>query len=57
MVGFHTVRVPQCIQQAEETPTAKLLREANECHANLSFELDAYEMNMYLLIDLFFNYI
>ena len=42
-----------CIHQAEETPTAKLLREDNECCAKLSFELDAYGVNLneYVFID------
>jgi hypothetical protein len=35
-----------CIQQAEETPTAKLLREDNEHCADLSFELDTYGVNL-----------
>ena len=46
-LAFHTHFPWSHIQWAEETPTAKLLREDNEhCHgADLSFELDTYGIN------------
>ena len=41
-LAFHTHFPWSHIQWAEETPTAKLLREDNECHA----ELDTYGVNL-----------
>jgi ATP-dependent exoDNAse (exonuclease V) alpha subunit len=45
-LAFHTHFPWSHIQRAEETPTAKLLREDNEWRADLSFELDSYGVNL-----------
>ena len=45
-LAFHTHFPWSRIQQAEETPTAKLPREDNERRADLSFELDTYGINL-----------
>jgi hypothetical protein len=45
-LAFHIHFPWSHLQQAEETPTAKLLREDNEHCANLSFELDTYGVNL-----------
>ena len=52
-LAFHTHSPWSHIQRAEETTTAKLLREDNERRANLSFELDSYGVNLdeYVFID------
>ena len=45
-LAFRTHFPWSCIQWAEETPTAKLLRENNKRRADLSFELDTYGINL-----------
>jgi hypothetical protein len=54
-LAFQTHFPWSCIQQPEETPTAKALREDNEHHSHLDFELDTFGMDLSQYV--FFNYI